>query len=61
MTCARAGSLRPRVSAAVCVLREQEWRPNVNKKTPNASHAKRVSVPDTAIQIEHGFEKPVKL
>lgn len=48
--CVLAGSLRLRVSAAVCVLRAQEWCPIVNKKTPNASHAKRVSVPDTALK-----------
>lgn len=43
--CALVGSLHPQASAAVCVLRAQEWCPIVNKKTPNASCAKRVSVP----------------
>lgn len=48
--CVLVGSLRPPVSAAVCVPQAQEWRPIVNKKTPNASHVKRVSVPDPALK-----------
>lgn len=48
--CVLARSSRPRVSAAVCVLRAQEWHPVVSKKTPNVSHAKRVSVPDPAVK-----------
>lgn len=45
--CVLAGSLRPRVSAAVCVPQAQEWHPVVHKKTLNASHAKKVSVHTT--------------
>lgn len=46
-----AGGSRARVSAAVRVLRAQEWRPIVSKKIPNASHANRVSVPDKALKL----------